>query len=106
MAGQKRKFDSLTLAILALAVLIVAYLGYSFWFGGNGAAPAYDSGLGRLKSVNGGTLGALKNLSACGDWPLAAVNLSVDRGNPFSRRRSALPAMSATSSVLCLPVTQ
>jgi|GEM_PF-1549094 len=106
MADQKRKLNRFVLAAIILILLIMAGFGYIYWTGSQAIPPVYNSNLGQFKVVNPETMVAIKKLNVCGNWLSLSVGLSADRGNPFNRRTAALPTMTATSTVLCLPVTQ
>lgn len=105
MVDNKKPLDNLTVAAIALIILAVLYFAYNLAMGFKAPAPSFNYSLGQFKTVNTATIEAIKSLNACGSWPLAAAG-SPARGNPFSRKRSALPQMAATSSPLCMPVTQ
>lgn len=106
MAEKNKSNDKLTIAALIIILAAVLYFVYIFAAGIKPAPPSADHSLQPFVLVNPQIISAVKELNACGAWPLIAVGLSAERGNPFDRKSAALPAMSATSSVSCLPVTQ
>ena len=59
-----------------------------------------------FKPIDRKILTALKELKVCGNWPIKAVNLSGQRGNPFSRKNTEISNMAAVSLPECLPVSQ
>lgn len=106
MPKKNKSFDKLTLAASALIIVAVLYFAYTFFIGLTAPAISVNSSLGQFKTVNSDAVAAVKGLNACGNWPLIAVSLSADRGNPFNRKSAAASPMVATSSILCLPVTE
>ncbi|MFA5021250.1 MAG: hypothetical protein WC517_04300 [Patescibacteria group bacterium] len=106
MADQEKKINKFVLAAIILILLAMAGFGYAYWIGNRAVTATYSSNLGQFKVVDLEIMDAIKKLNACGNWLSLSVGLSADRGNPFNRRAVALPTMTATSTVLCLPVTQ
>jgi len=106
MADKNKHLDNLTVAAIALIILAVLYFAYYILMGLRAPSASFNYSLGQFKVVNSAALNAVKGLNACGDWPITAVSLSSDRGNPFNRKSSVLPQMVATSTALCAPVTQ
>lgn len=106
MAEKNKIFDKFTLAVIVIIIMILSYFIYYLLSGLRETAVSVSYQMQPVKEVNAGAFAIMKDLNACGNWPLTTVNLSADRGNPFSRKGSVLPQMVATSSVSCLPVTQ
>lgn len=106
MPEKKKPLDQFTVAAIVLILLAVLYFVYIFLMGMKAPATSFNHNLGQFKLVNSATIQAIRELDACGSWPIVTANLSAGRGNPFSRQGQKLPQMTATSSVICLPVTQ
>jgi len=56
------------------------------------------------KEVTNDFLAPFKDLKRCGNWPFNNVDLNPSRGNPFSKKESAINPMTASSSAECLSV--
>lgn len=106
MPDKKKSLDKLTLIALSLILLAVLLFVYNFIMGVKTPVTSYNYSLGQFKVVNTETMAVIKELDVCGNWPFASVSLSAGRGNPFSRKNIALPQMTATSTIQCLPLTQ
>lgn len=106
MAKKNNTFDKFTLAAIILIVIAVLFFAYSFMLGIKAPSISYSNNLGQFKIVNPATISAIKELNACGNWPIPVAGVNEDRGNPFNRKGSAQSQMVATSAVYCLPVTQ
>lgn len=110
MAEIKSKKNNLPLVlIIVLAVVIVAgalvvYFNWlavdNFQIQNNGAVN--PAAVLTLNSEQIAVLDALKNLSRCGQWPLADLTLSAGRGNPFLPGSPGIA--NATSSATSTPV--
>lgn len=106
MAVKKQPIDKLTLAVIALIALVVAFFIYNFILGIKAPVTSINNIVSDFKAVNLNTVAEVKTLNVCGNWPFLTVSLSAERGNPFSRKAGAPSQMVATDVAQCRPITQ
>jgi len=104
MDGKNRQTPKFGFIVTILIFLGITYLMYYFLLGGSKPLSTFNSGLGQFKVVSQPTLQAVKKLESCGQWPIASVGLSPERGNPFSRKSSSTITVLPLTSPDCSPV--
>ena len=107
MKGSNKKTGNSLLIVLLLIFLAVA-LGAFWYFNFARMGTKLPANYSRIefKIINKAAINEIKALKACGNWPVTAVNLSIERGNPFVRKISEASLMAATPAAECLPVSQ
>jgi len=104
MDGKNRQTPRFSFIVAILILLGIAYLMYYFLLSGSKPLPTFNSGLGQFKVVSQATLKAVGGLKSCGQWPIASVGLSADRGDPFSRKGSSTALVMPLTPPDCAPV--
>ena len=100
-----KKGNPLIWAILAAVILIA--VGYFVWlkFQPNETSTGVSQ-IGDFKTVNVAFLAQLKELTACGNWPIVGISPSSQRNDPFARQAGNISPMAASSSQECLPANR
>lgn len=100
-----KKGNPLIWVILAAAILAAA--GYFAWLKFWPAETSTGvSQIGNFKTVNVAFLSQLKELTACGNWPIIGVSPNTQRTDPFAKQIANLSPMAASSSQECLPANR